>query len=157
MSKYGVFSAPYFPVFSSNTGKKGPEQIPYLDTFHAVKVLGVRKDIQSIKSANYKNKVKYFIRALMRIQNPVNHVRWSILQKKLTNFAKHSILDVYEVWIPLCSLYHFFRISLSENCPNTESFLVRIFSYSGWIRTRKNSVFGHFLRSVSFENLVTYF
>ena len=97
MSKYGVFSAPYFPVFSSNTGKKGPEQIPYLDTFHAVKVLGVRKDIQSIKSANYKNKVKYFIRALMRIQNPVNHVRWSILQKKLTNFAKHSILDVYEV------------------------------------------------------------
>ena len=29
MSKYGVFSGPYFPVF-------GPEKKPYLDTFHAV-------------------------------------------------------------------------------------------------------------------------
>ena len=30
VSKYGVFSGPYFPVF-------GPEKTPYLDTFHAVK------------------------------------------------------------------------------------------------------------------------
>ena len=29
MSKYGVISGPYFPVF-------GPEITPYLDTFHAV-------------------------------------------------------------------------------------------------------------------------
>ena len=29
VSKYGVFSGPYFPVF-------GPEKTPYLDTFHAV-------------------------------------------------------------------------------------------------------------------------
>ena len=29
VSKYGVFSGPYFPVF-------GPEETPYLDTFHAV-------------------------------------------------------------------------------------------------------------------------
>ena len=29
MSKYGVFSGPYFPVF-------GPEKTPYMDTFHAV-------------------------------------------------------------------------------------------------------------------------
>ena len=34
MSKYGVFSAPYFPAF----GKYGPEKTPYLDTFHIVKV-----------------------------------------------------------------------------------------------------------------------
>ena len=27
---------PYFPVFSLNTGKYGPEKIPYLDTFHAM-------------------------------------------------------------------------------------------------------------------------
>ena len=26
MSKYGVFSGPYFPVFSPNTGKYGPEK-----------------------------------------------------------------------------------------------------------------------------------
>ena len=37
MSKYGVFSGPYFPVFSPNKGKYGPEITPYLDTIHAVK------------------------------------------------------------------------------------------------------------------------
>ena len=26
MSKYGVFSGPYFPVFGMNTGKYGPEK-----------------------------------------------------------------------------------------------------------------------------------
>ena len=36
MSKYGVFSGRYFPVFSPNTGKYGPEITPYLDIFHAV-------------------------------------------------------------------------------------------------------------------------
>ena len=52
MSKYGVFSGPYFPafglnteiylripqtsVFSPNAGKCGPEKTPYLDTFHTV-------------------------------------------------------------------------------------------------------------------------
>ena len=36
VSKYGVFSDPYFPVFSPITGKYGLEKTPYLDTFHAV-------------------------------------------------------------------------------------------------------------------------
>ena len=36
VSKYGVISGPYFPVFSPNTGKYGPEITPYLDTFHVV-------------------------------------------------------------------------------------------------------------------------
>ena len=30
------FPGPYFPIFSSNTGKYGPEKIPYLDTFYVV-------------------------------------------------------------------------------------------------------------------------
>ena len=34
--KYRAFSVPYFPVFSPNIGKYGPEKTPYLDTFHAV-------------------------------------------------------------------------------------------------------------------------
>ena len=34
VSKYGVFSGPYFPVFGLNTGKYGPENTPYLDTLH---------------------------------------------------------------------------------------------------------------------------
>ena len=36
VSKYEVFSGPYFPVFSPNTGKSGPEKTPYADTFLAV-------------------------------------------------------------------------------------------------------------------------
>ena len=36
MSKYGVFSGPYFPVFELNNGKYGPEKTPYLETFYAV-------------------------------------------------------------------------------------------------------------------------
>ena len=36
MFKYGVFSGPYFPVFSPNTGEYGPEKTPFLGTFHAV-------------------------------------------------------------------------------------------------------------------------
>ena len=36
VSKYGVFSGLYHPVFISSAGKYGPEKTPYLDTFHAV-------------------------------------------------------------------------------------------------------------------------
>ena len=36
VSKYQVFSGPYFPVFGLNTEKYAPEKFPYLDTFHAV-------------------------------------------------------------------------------------------------------------------------
>ena len=36
MSKHGAFCGPYFPVFGLKTGKYGPEQNPYLDTFHAL-------------------------------------------------------------------------------------------------------------------------
>ena len=39
MSKYGVFSGPYFPVFSPNTEKYGPKKTPYLDTLQAVSTL----------------------------------------------------------------------------------------------------------------------
>ena len=37
VSKYGVFSGPYFPVFGLNKEiLYGPEKTPHLDTFHAV-------------------------------------------------------------------------------------------------------------------------
>ena len=38
VSKYGVFSGPYFTIFSPKTGKYEPEKTPYLDTFHTVGV-----------------------------------------------------------------------------------------------------------------------
>ena len=55
MSKYGVISGPYFPVFSSNTGKKVPVTTPYLDTFHAViidllKTNPIRKEYNTIET-----------------------------------------------------------------------------------------------------------
>ena len=46
------------------------------------------------------------------------------------------------------------RLSLREKFPNTELFLVHIFPYSDWIRTRNNSVFGNFSRSVWHVKLV---
>ena len=46
--------------------------------------------------------------------------------------------------IPL--LFPFLWHILHGKCPNTEFFLVLIFSHSDWIRTRKNSVFGHVSR-----------
>ena len=36
VSKYGVISGPFFPVFGLNTGKYRPEITPYLDTFSAI-------------------------------------------------------------------------------------------------------------------------
>ena len=40
VSKYGVFSGPYFPAFSPDAGKYGPEKNPYLNTFYAVRWWG---------------------------------------------------------------------------------------------------------------------
>ena len=36
VSKYGFLSGPYFPVFSSNAAKYGPEKTPHLDIFQAL-------------------------------------------------------------------------------------------------------------------------
>ena len=36
VSKYGVLFGPYFPLFSPDTGKYGPEKTRYFDTFHTV-------------------------------------------------------------------------------------------------------------------------
>ena len=54
VSKYGVFSGPYFPVFSPNTGKYGPDT-PYVDTFYAVRpvpmsVVQLKKSISCRKN-----------------------------------------------------------------------------------------------------------
>ena len=61
MSKYGVISSPYIPVFGLNTGKYGPEITAYLDTFHAVYTI----------TGSFQR----------HIQNFVKHFRWSDLQK----------------------------------------------------------------------------
>ena len=50
--EYGVSSDPYFPVFSPNTGKCGPEKTPYLDTFHEVQInIDVNKRYKDLRPA----------------------------------------------------------------------------------------------------------
>ena len=61
--------------------------------------------------------------------------------------SKHQQFFQYERDVSK-NLQSFLYVSLPEKCPNTELFLVHIFLYSNWIRTRNNSVFGHFSRSV---------
>ena len=70
------FSGPYFPVFSPNAGKYGPEKTPYLDTFDVVEA----SIIQNI------------IATQRRIQNPVKHLRWSFMMEL---FAKISLSVVH--------------------------------------------------------------
>ena len=55
------------------------------------------------------------------------------------------LLNVCDVPVPKTCY-----VTLREKCPNTELFLVRIQSEYRKIRTRNNSVFGHFSRSVMF-------
>ena len=85
-----------------------------------------------------------------------------------TSFCKYrehaKILIVFKWWcncLILCEDYFpirdskrleceksaFKKRTLHEKCPNSELFLVRIFLYLDWIRTRNNSVSGHFSRS----------
>ena len=67
MSKYGVISGPYFPVFVLNTGKYGPEMTPYLDTFHTVMIAknrGIVEIVRIIKNVRmqsvFENFLEYF-------------------------------------------------------------------------------------------------
>ena len=43
------FSGPYFPVFSQNMGKFGPEKTPYLDNFHVVSAYRYCLSIQMMR------------------------------------------------------------------------------------------------------------
>ena len=61
VSKYGVFSGPYFPVVSPNTGKSWSEKTLYLHTFHAVQV-------------NFNTKAKYFWDIDKNFENPGNDI-----------------------------------------------------------------------------------
>ena len=53
VSKYRVISGPYFPVFGLNTGKYGPEIIPYLDTFCIVSIFQLDSIRKWWKSDSY--------------------------------------------------------------------------------------------------------
>ena len=74
MSKYGVFSGPYFTMFGLNAGKYGPEKTPYLDTFHTVilfnnssKILKPFREFRTNQqTCNTAQKIKFSIKDFFR-------------------------------------------------------------------------------------------
>ena len=52
VSRHGVISDSYFPEFSPNAGKYGPDITPYLDTFHAVYLNLISTSNYQTRSAN---------------------------------------------------------------------------------------------------------
>ena len=60
LSKYGVFSGLYFPVFGLNTKKCGPEKTPYLDNFYAVSGSRLKKDKKNFRN-EYNNWIVFSI------------------------------------------------------------------------------------------------
>ena len=95
LSKYGVFSGPYFTVFSPNTGKYGPEKTPYLDTFScsATKDTSKRK-LNFSPYTDYENLLSLVHISMTlqnHIQNPVRHLRWSFFVKIVNSWKPLTI------------------------------------------------------------------
>ena len=61
LSKYGVFSGPYFTVFNLNTGNYRPEKIPDLDTFNAVKCWAKENKLSDTRCGRLNSKQRKFL------------------------------------------------------------------------------------------------
>ena len=121
VSKYGVFSGPYFPlldskwiqIFSPSTEKYRPEKTPYLDTFHAV---GQSQTMVVITKIVYKNKcnkilnssVKYAVYVKMyyfqHVEHQISTVFSSLLKKNLSITvnspnANFTVLTKFIEWV----------------------------------------------------------
>ena len=72
----------------------------------------------------------------------------------LTISTKKFACFIVTLWIKLWQIEHYLWISLFALV--LEFFLVRIFPYSGWIRTKKTSVFRHLSSCERLQYLVRY-
>ena len=70
--------------------------------------------------------------------------RWIANILSSLNHYMINLVGILSIIFTTIGLYHYVK------CPNVEFFLVRIFPHSDWIRTRKNSAFGHFSRIVCY-------
>ena len=111
------------------------------------------------------NNVKSSYSSLPNCKTVINNHDKNILHESekhsLCNYRDEAICPIngrcqHEVSIPDIKQKHLhffgftehtFMDTLCEVCLNTEFFLVHIFPHSDWIRTRKNSVSGHFSSS----------
>ena len=93
MSKYGVISGPYFPVFNPNAGKYGLETTTYLDTFHAVTAFFFTKAHNVYKSHNIHDitscpVIKYFLETYEFNKCPI---RLKMYQLRIVDFVFYII------------------------------------------------------------------
>ena len=124
VSKYRVFCGP-------NTGKYGPEKIPYLKTFHAVSHFSGYPWKAASKNKVYSAQEQLLIKfpKMISFQDfstfcplPENNCTATLSKKGFKNFGKSNFQSILSM------------LFLREKCPNTELFLVNIFLYSDWIR-----------------------
>ena len=90
----------FWSVFSPNTGKYGPEIIPYLDTFHAVKVYGIHE---------YEN--HFFINKNLR--NLENSQNLNFPYFTLTYFKVKRISTLALIYFDLFIFFSFFFRNIS--------------------------------------------
>ena len=95
VSKDGVFSGPYFPIFGLNTGKYGQEKTPYLDTFHAVVYKGIYwpakiLSFYYIMPFNYKIK-SHFSNLILRKRCPYSELFWSVFSRFGLNMERSEV------------------------------------------------------------------
>ena len=109
-------------------------------------------------------------RTFLQATNFKNFIRTSLAYVMHMLCFRKKHMRKLNIWHISDVYFHLRKDSLREKCPKTEFFLVRIFPHSDWIRrdtpytlylsvfspkkirTRKNSVFRHFSRSVLFIN-----
>ena len=103
----------------------------------------------------------------MRTPIPKCDFKKVVLRCKAIILLRSIFLNIFMYFLSIFKLewnLSSFQRPLHKKCPNTELFLVHIFLYSDWIRSRNNSVFGQFSRSgylcinikVIFSNCVHY-
>ena len=99
MSKNGVLSGPYFPVFGLNTGKYGPEKTPYLDIFTQCNLFQILGNIPSTSVARLEWSDAYIsciIKSNCEMQelsakNPDRHkhsIKKTVLEKQFDNESR---------------------------------------------------------------------
>ena len=86
---------------------------------------------------------------LLNLTN-LNQLLFTKVVKQANSFQQENCVKSIQIQSYFWSVFSCIRTEYGEiKCPNTELFLVRIQSEHGKIRTRNNSVFGHFSRSGS--------
>ena len=120
MSKYGGFSGPHFSVFGLNTGKYGPENTPYLDTFHAVKQFIIFSE-EAGNSWQYYN----YFNTDSRSSHPEVQSKETLYQSNFIEIAlRHGCSPV--------NLLHIFRTLFTKNTSERQLlWLLKIISVVG--------------------------